>query len=252
MKILIICPLKIEYKVACNVLKLRENINIKGLSYKKGKIGYNEIFIINSGIGKIRTSISSILGIEYFKPDIVLDTGSCGSLTFNNKIGTIIIARRCLEYGITGNCFPEKRKKKMLINSGFLNDIETIVSQYHKKKISNSPTHLNRTRIIFGDQACGEININSKEKKEKLKNILGAVACNWETAGVFIGSIRMKTPSISIRVFTDKADKEIFKDYNKNIEKCLETLYEYIKDSIECKLFIKIKELWRVESIILY
>ncbi len=55
-------------------------------------------------------------------------------------------------------------------------------------------------QVRSGTQACGEFFIQSAQVRESLHAVSGAMACNWETAGIFIGALRAGVPPLSLRV----------------------------------------------------
>lgn len=242
MKILIICPLEYEYKKAKEVFNTTRQINCYDFKAVSKKMNKNEIFIIKSGLGKARAGIATISGIEYFKPDLVLDTGSCGGLKNYISPGTLIISYHCFEYDISGYGLPLKKLKFMEIHSGFNKNIERSIQNLYN----------NKREIIIGIQACGEFIIKENKDKMLLKNLFKADACNWESSGVFIGALNRKKPCLSIRVVSDLADENIFSDFKKSISGGLLELYSYIKDAVQQGMFHLLIQLWNTERIQVY
>lgn len=65
-----------------------------------GKFKNNNIFLIQSGIGKVCASISTMLLINLYQPDIIINTGSSGSLDSSLKVGDLIIPEKICYYDV--------------------------------------------------------------------------------------------------------------------------------------------------------
>jgi 5'-methylthioadenosine/S-adenosylhomocysteine nucleosidase len=238
MKILIVCPLEFEYKIAKQIFNPTIQINYYNLNIVCGHIDENEIYIIKSGLGKTRSCIAAISGIEHFQPDFVLDTGSCGGILDTLSPGDIIIGYQCFEYDISGYGLPKKKQKMMEIHSGFNKNIEKKIQDLYNKR-----------RIITGIQASGEFIIKDSKNKMLLRDLFDADACNWESSGVFLGALSRRKPCLSIRVVSDLADENLFSEYPKNIQGGLLDLYGFIKQAVQQKMFYTLLKLWNPERI---
>ncbi len=61
--------------------------------------------------------------------------------------------------------------------------------------------------VRHGVQACGEFFIDSPRFREPLAALTGALAANWESAGVFVAALRAGVPPVSIRAVSDLGDE---------------------------------------------
>jgi adenosylhomocysteine nucleosidase len=237
MKILLVCPMRCEYNAAQRIFKRIKKSILYNFHMCYLRVGNNDVHIINSGEGKVRAGIAAAFCIQYVQPDIILDTGSCGSLCDSLFNGTIVVAGRCYEYDISGHGLPEKKLKRMVIRTGFDNFSENCIIK-------------ERECVHCGEQACGEMIIDSEEKRKLLRNLFNACACNWETAGVFICALKQNIPCLSIRIVTDQADGNAYKDFMKNIHQYTEKLYNYLNTCIKREWLSYIKDVWDNKKII--
>lgn len=228
-----------EYKAALSVFKKSKEMEIAGFKISNLKAGNYDTYIINSGEGKARAGIATAFGIEAVLPEFIIDTGSCGAIDDTVAAGTIIIATSCHEYDISGYGIPEKKLKRMLISTGF--------DKFGENRIIKEGAN-----VSCGDQACGEIIVNSDDKKARIRRLFNVCACNFETAGVFICALKRNIPCLSIRIITDKADENVHKDFKENFDSAIEKLYTYINVCIEKEWFSYIKDFWDKKKIIVY
>lgn len=63
-----------------------------GFTFYEGQLNGSDVVIVQSGIGKVAASIATVLLIQLFKPDYVVNTGSAGGFEKNLKVGDIVIS----------------------------------------------------------------------------------------------------------------------------------------------------------------
>ena len=61
--------------------------------YYVGKLGKKEVVVSRSGVGTLYASLSAVMLIEKFKPDLIISTGVAGSLNENVHVGDIVVGK---------------------------------------------------------------------------------------------------------------------------------------------------------------
>jgi len=242
MKILLITPIPVEYKMCKSIFVFKNEMKLKGCKIGTCNYNGNEIFTIQSGMGKGRAAMATMAMIDYMSPDIIVDTGSCAGIKTESAIGQIILGDKCVEYDISGIGFPKKSRKKMILYSAF-----HFMATNTKEALLHDAVRYGTAhdfKVCLGTQACGEFLINSDEKRRVLLRIFNAAGCNWETAGVYISSLRSGLPVFSIRVVSDLGDKHALKDFIFNIKACTKKLYRYILVLLNQGWFADFNEQW--------
>lgn len=202
MNILITCALPVEFNVARNQLGLRETTNRKD----RPRIGIRKnISLIYTGIGKINTAISLYEYLKVSSPHLVIDSGTCGSLRSDIKIGDIIVSNRCLNY------FNINNSDKL----------------YSSKKEGIEPI-LPSIRVDDYIIASIEDSITTDDFKTKLVGNDASVV-SWETSSVFAVCDKIGIPCISIRGVTDMCDGYTYKDFKLNKVEVCKKLYNFVK-----------------------
>ena len=51
-----------------------------------------DVVLLECGIGKVNAAIGTQIMIDYYKPDVIINSGIAGSLSKNLKIGDIVIS----------------------------------------------------------------------------------------------------------------------------------------------------------------
>jgi len=242
MKLLVLCPIPVEYAACREVLNLRDLPSVAGCRAGRGLLGNCEVLAMASGPGKARSASAAAAGIRHFSPDAVLDSGSCAGIEPGTEIGTMILARECYETDISGSCFPQRRIPEMRLPSafGFLSApaAESLLAEAVERGEASG------WRVRLGVQACGEFLISSSLMRSELYRIFQAAAGNWETAGVFVAALKSALPALSLRVVTDLGDENALRDFRRNIKRLSKNLYRYLTLLLEYGWFERLLEEW--------
>ncbi len=235
MKVLLICPIPVEFNACRSVFMLKDTLSDTKRRVARGTVESNEIFAVESGPTKARAAAETMAAIYQFRPDIVVDTGCCGGITRDSSIGEIIVGERCYEYDISGSGFPRRVIKEMKLPSAF----SYLGSEPKRMLFSKMVEAGNMINLLVrrGTQLSGEFIIQSERIKRLLVALFDSRGCNWETAGVFISSLKYSIPPLSIRVVSDLADQNALYDFRRNARKVSLSLYGYIKNLVEVGWF---------------
>jgi adenosylhomocysteine nucleosidase len=241
--VLLICPIPLEYSTCRTVLALREAQQVLGCRTARGAVGNVDIMAVETGPAKARSDTAAVAAINDFLPDLIVDTGTCGALDGDLIIHTVVLGTSCLEYDISGNGLPYRIIQEMKLPSAF-----DFLPRREGQKLIRTLTELGKDRgmhIRAGVQACGEFFIQSAQVRESLFALSGAVACNWETAGVFVAALRSRLPPLSLRVVSDLGDEDSLRDFRRNARRCSQDLYRMVRDTLESGWFIAFYEAWK-------
>jgi len=242
-RILLICPIPIEYMMCRNALALRDGQAVQGCRTARGSVGNVDIMAIETGPAKARAAAATVAGIDAFQPDLSVDTGTCGALDGDLIVRAVVVGTACLEYDISGSGLPSRIIQEMRLPSAF-----EFLPRREGQRLVRELTELGNDRglhIRAGAQACGEFFIQSGQVRERLLAMTGATASNWETAGVFVASLRSRVPPLSLRIVSDLGDEDSFRDFRRNARKCSQDLYRFVRDGLESGWFVAFHELWK-------
>jgi adenosylhomocysteine nucleosidase len=242
-RILLICPIPIEFMTCRTALSLRDGQAVQGCRTARGLVGNVDVMAIETGPAKARAAAATVAGISHFQPDLAVDTGTCGALDGDLIIRAVVVGTSCLEYDISGGGMPSRIIAEMRLPSAF-----DFLPRKDGQKLVRELTELGKDRglhVRAGVQACGEFFIQSPQVRESLLALSGAAASNWETAGVFVGSLRSRVPPLSLRIVSDLGDEDSFRDFRRNARKCSQDLYRFVRDGLESGWFVSFHKLWK-------
>lgn len=228
-KVGIICPCDNEYQSCKEVLKLREETEISGRLVSSRKENEIEVHATKAGVGKINCSSATQLIIDKFHPDFIIDVGASGSLSNQLKLNDIVCGEYAYEYYV---CTGKILKKTNTDDS----IAWTVIKEVRYQKVIKEFSGLIKTRenvnIEIGNIASGERDVNTQELKQKLYENFSALTCNWETSAVLKTAQLNRVASFSFRVITDLSNENMNKDYTKNCNQTLNTLFLVLNEFI--------------------
>ena len=246
MRILLICPIPLEFATCRSTLSLRDGERILGCRTARGSIASTEILALESGPAKVRAATATVAGITAFQPDLVIDTGTCAALDGDLIVNSLILALTCLEYDISGSGMPTRIIPEMRLPSAL-----DLLPRREAQRLVRAAVELGTGlgfHVRSGIQACGEFFIQSAQVRESLHAISGAAACNWETAGIFVAALRARVPPLSIRVISDLGDEDSLRDFRRNARRSSQELYKFLRSGLESGWLVDFQAQWKSMS----
>ncbi len=243
MRVLLVCPIPLEFTSCRSQLGLRDHGQLAGCRSARGHAAGVDFTAVQAGPAKARAAAATVAAIDALAPDLVVDTGTCGALDGGQIVGAVVMGTECLEYDITGSGLPRRMIAEMKLPSAL-----ALLPRATAERLVRDAVEIGRgleMHVERGTQACGEFFIQSDEVRDSLRSLTGAVAANWETAGVFVGSLRSGIPPISIRAITDLGDERSLKEFRRNARRTARDLYRYVRSLAEAGWFQELAACWR-------
>ncbi len=193
MKIGILTAMDKELYLLLPLLKDKKEINIDQKKAFIGKIGKNEVCIMKCGIGKVSSALNAYRLIDYFHPDLVINSGVAGGADPSMKVGSLLIATEAAYHDVW--CGPGTKWGQMDgMPERFKMDAEIIESC---RKYA-SP------EVRFGLICSGDRFISKVEEVDFIKSIYpDALACDMESASIAQACRDCGVPFAVIRVVSD-------------------------------------------------
>jgi adenosylhomocysteine nucleosidase len=228
-KVGIICPLDIEYKSCKKILKLHHETELAGRLISSRREKDIEVIAVKAGVGKICCASAAQLIIDKFQPAYIFDIGAAGSLSEELNINDIVCGEYSFEYDACtgkklGKTPPDDDKTFTVISKPPCKKVFQEFSSWVRETMGMT--------IQFGNIACGEKDVKNTEFKQKLRQELDAITCNWESSAVLKTAQINGVKSFSLRVIVDFADESMNDDFNANCQKALEVMFPVLNEFI--------------------
>ncbi len=207
----IICALKIE---ADGLKQSVENPKIKtvaGLDFISGKIKGKDVVLSECGVGKVNAALGTQIMIDYYKPDVIINSGIAGSLSKKLKIGDIVISSDCVEHDMNGTALGDPRGEIWYTDEKRI-DIPADKTAYEKLYDCCKSLGVN---VMVGRVATGDIFVSSLKQREFIANEFNALCCEMEGGAVGHVCYRNKVPFAILRSISDDLNFNEGVDFDK-------------------------------------
>ncbi|WP_124057559.1 5'-methylthioadenosine/adenosylhomocysteine nucleosidase [Vaginisenegalia massiliensis] len=174
---------------------------IKGFEFIEGKLGGHDVCLVKSGIGKVNATISTLLLIEHFQVDALLNTGTAGSLDHGLKIGDVVISHSVAHHDVDVTAFGYQPGQMAGMPTVYYPDSQLVrLAQQACRSLDVEP--------CVGLIVSGDAFISDQVKLQDIKAVFpNARACEMEAAAIAQTAYVMQVPFVIIRAISDGADE---------------------------------------------
>lgn len=193
MKIGILAAMDKEVALLLPLLKDMKEVEVDSRKAYVGKIGANEVCVLKCGIGKVSSALNAFRMIEYFHPDLVINSGVAGGADASMKVGSLLVATEAAYHDVW--CGPGTKWGHMDGQpERFLMDVEVVETC----RRNSTPD------VRFGLICSGDRFISKVEEVEFIKeNYPDALACDMESASIAQACHDCGIPFAVVRVVSD-------------------------------------------------
>ncbi len=226
----IIGAMRIETDKINEELEEKEERVISGVTFTKGLLYGKEVVTAVSGVGKVFAAICAEAMILAFSPEIIINTGVGGSLSDELSIGDVAVADGVVQHDMDTSPLGDP--------VGLISGINMVKIPSDEKVFSKMAQCVESlgVKVRIGTIASGDEFINSAEKKKRIKDTFGAIACEMEGAAIghvaYVNNVKFAV----IRAISDGAGDESHTDYPTFAKKAAEV------SAAAVKLFVKNEE----------
>ena len=212
MKIGIIGAMKCETDTLKNLLKNARSETVSGIEYCTGTLCGKEVVIATCGIGKVFAAICAQTMILRYKPDVIINSGVAGTLSDKLSVCDIAISNDLVQHDMDTSAIGDP--------VGLISGINIINIPADKKlcEIIKSTADSLGMRAICGTIASGDVFVAEKEKKDHIKSIFSAIACEMEGASIGQVCYVNSVPFAVIRAISDGGDESAALSYDKFVK----------------------------------
>ena len=188
---------------------LREQLNdcvtttIGGCEFYQGSLAGHDVILTRSGIGKVAASIATVLLLDRFAPDAVINTGSAGGFDPELRVGDVVISNEVRHHDVNVTAFGYEPGQLPQQPAAFESDkaLITVAEQV----MPQFPDLQSRIGLICtGDQFMCEPTHIAKVRE----TFPSMMAAEMEAAAIAQVCHQFKIPFVVIRSLSDIAGTE--------------------------------------------
>ncbi|WP_288846074.1 5'-methylthioadenosine/adenosylhomocysteine nucleosidase [uncultured Fructobacillus sp.] len=196
MKVGIITPMPEEKKALTNAIQNPVEKSFADLTVLVGEYAGQEIFLAESGIGKVAAATATTILTQVFHVDVVINTGSAGALQPKLAIGDLVIGTKLTYFDADVTVFGYDFGQLPAQPAYFEADADLV-------KAFEALTDSQAGLIVSGDSFV------QQDKKEEIKqHFPKALLAEMEGAAVAQVATRFNVPFIVLRGVSDLANGE--------------------------------------------
>lgn len=193
---------EIDYLVKSYKLEPIDKINNNDL-YVVTK-GDTNVYILNSSIGKVNSTITTSMALNKLKIDKLISIGTSGALTNKTQIGDFVVGTRLAYHDVDVTAFGYQIGQLPQMDKYF----ETTNDTYFEQLIS-SFNQLSGVNVHYGDIVTGDQFINSSEKKQFINaNFENGLCAEMESTAIIHTAKAYGVDVYALRSISDNADSE--------------------------------------------
>lgn len=206
----IIGAMKVEITrlLECMEIDKRETISL--IDFFHGRIDGHSVILTACGPGKVNAAVCTQTMIVRYAPDIIINTGTAGSLSPSLGVGDLAIASAVVQYDIDTTALGDPR--------GLVSGIDMVEFTCDPVIIEKLIQSVDSLHSEVGIIATGDRFLGSIEEKQEILRHFNAIACEMESASIGQVCYMNQVPFGIIRSISDNADQESCMDYAEFLE----------------------------------
>lgn len=194
MKIGILAAMSKELELLKPLVQDIKEIQAGGRVMWTGRIGNHDVCLMQCGIGKVNSALNASRLLEFFSPDLVINSGVAGGADSSMKIADLLVATGAAYHDVW--CGPGTSYGAA---DGF-----PVVLECNEKIISIAQRNLGEEKIRYGLICSGDKFISTADEVKEIKSHFPeALACDMESASIAQVCMEKNVPFNILRVVSD-------------------------------------------------
>ena len=196
---------------------------VSGIEFVCGTLWGHPVVVAVSGVGKVNAAVCAQAMIMRYEPRFIINSGVAGGIDSTLRICDTVVATAVIQHDMDTSPLGDPIG---FISGLNLVDIPTDKDLTEKLQAAAevSGIHSILGKIVSGDQF-----INSREKKEYLKQTFDAAACEMESAAIGHVCFKNGVPFIILRSISDNADDSSHISYTDFVQEAANNLEKVVK-----------------------
>ncbi|MFQ3258621.1 MAG: adenosylhomocysteine nucleosidase [Gammaproteobacteria bacterium] len=213
MNVGIIGAMEPEVKILREAMQNPQILTKAGFTFYTGELAGNTVTLVQSGIGKVASTIATTLLIDNFKPDCIINTGSAGGFDPSLSVGDVVISSEVRHHDVDVTAFGYEIGQVPQMPAGFAAHPKLVeAAQQTIEQISDVKTLVGL--ICTGDTfMCDPIRIDKARS-----DFPTMLAVEMEGASIAQTCFTLNTPFVVIRSMSDIAGKESPQSFEEYLE----------------------------------
>lgn len=214
MRVGIIGAMEPEVAILKQKISASQSTTIGGFEFTEGQLHGQDVILVQSGIGKVTSTIATTLMITQFNPDFVINTGSAGGFDPALDVGDVVISTELRHHDVDVTAFGYEIGQVPNMPPAFLAHPALI------KVAEQSADKVGQVKVVSGLITTGDSFMCDPVRIEKTREQFPTMkAVEMEGASIAQACHQLGTPFVVIRSLSDIAGKESPVSFDAYLEK---------------------------------
>ncbi len=207
----IICAMELELQGLLDMIEIEGTVTRSGATFYSGKIQNTDVVIVQCGIGKVSAAICTQMLIDYYEPDVIINSGVAGALSADVTVGDVVIATAAVQHDFDCTAFGDPKGTLELLGKRM---IELPADEEISAKLFEAAKTLENTRVFRGIIATGDKFVADSEERLSIGKEFSALACEMEGGAMAQVCARAGVPFAILRSISDDIGHNTTVDFN--------------------------------------
>ncbi len=191
MKIGIIVAMHKELELLLPLLQNSEESRMGGCEFHRGKVGRHDVIVMQCGIGKVNAAIGTLILVNSFLPDFVINSGVAGGADSSVNVMDVVAGARVAYHDVW--CGPESELGQVQGLPLYFQGAERLLDLVPDRE------GIHKGLICSGDQFIDTIDAVNRIKG----NFPDVLAVDMESGAIAQVCHLSKVPFLALRVISD-------------------------------------------------
>lgn len=179
-----------------------------GFEFHQGQLNGSDVVIVQSGIGKVAAAIATVLLIDKFSPDYIVNTGSAGGFDQTLRVGDVVIGSELRYHDVDVTAFGYEIGQLPANPTAYISHT-TLVNAAKRGIEQLSNNNEQNIQTLVGLITTGDTFMTADVDIAKAKaNFPTMAAVEMEGAAIAHTCHQFNMPFVVIRSMSDIAGKE--------------------------------------------
>ncbi|WP_166108907.1 5'-methylthioadenosine/S-adenosylhomocysteine nucleosidase [Pseudoalteromonas sp. Z9A5] len=213
MNVGIIGAMEPEVKILREAMQNPQILTKAGFTFYTGELAGNTVTLVQSGIGKVASTIATTLLIDNFKPDSVINTGSAGGFDPSLSVGDVVISSEVRHHDVDVTAFGYEIGQVPQMPPAFIAHPKLV------EAAQQTIAQISEVKTLVGLICTGDTFMCDPVRIDKARSDFPTMlAVEMEGASIAQTCFALNTPFVVIRSMSDIAGKESPQSFEEYLE----------------------------------
>ncbi|WP_024612206.1 5'-methylthioadenosine/S-adenosylhomocysteine nucleosidase [Pseudoalteromonas sp. TB64] len=213
MNVGIIGAMEPEVKILREAMQNPQILTKAGFTFYTGELAGNTVTLVQSGIGKVASTIATTLLIDNFKPDCVINTGSAGGFDPSLSVGDVVISSEVRHHDVDVTAFGYEIGQVPQMPPAFIAHPKLV------EAAQQTIAQISEVKTLVGLICTGDTFMCDPVRIDKARSDFPTMlAVEMEGASIAQTCFALNTPFVVIRSMSDIAGKESPQSFEEYLE----------------------------------